>query len=506
MRAVIIASVWLLVLSVTAPASAAVPGQFIAKMYTEALGRASDPGGWQYYVGYFNQNGCTQPALKSAGKPFYLGAEYNNLGYDNVDKVLTAYRGVLRREPDAGGFNFWVNYLNQGNALTSLLDAMFDSGEFGGLVTAICAGDYGWGNTGAISIPTTGAGFQGGTAGQLQAVLNAAAPGSTVYLAQRGVVWADTKVVIPNGVTLATTGLPDHTRYARQGRIVRTTLFGDTLVEVRPGAQLISVWVSGQRPVVGFACCPPYTTNISVRSGFGASVSYSRTDTPAGFSTLVLNGAEGEPGTTCSNVTISGNLSVGYGSNHFNGQWADGISNKCEGATITGNQIIDATDVGIVLFRATPATQQSQVTSNTIVAAGLSAYAAISLDPLAGGPTANFSGSLVASNQLWTAPLTHFDIGIAVGTMPWFANVGGVNGSGANVQNNSTANIITNFDSAMIIDGMINATVVYNDLPRNNVEVSACPTGGVLADVAGGHASGILQQWSQATAHSCIGH
>ena len=74
------------------------------------------------------------------------------------------------------------------------------------------------------------------------------------------------------------------------------------------------------------------------------------------------------------------------------------------------------------------------------------------------------------------------------------------------MQNNSTANIVTNFDSAMIIDGMVNATVTGDNLARNNVEVSACPTGGVFADVAGGHASGVLQEWTQATAHSCIGH
>src|SRR5215472_5512779 len=34
----------------------AVPYQFLAKMYTEALGRAPDQPGWQAWVNYFQQN------------------------------------------------------------------------------------------------------------------------------------------------------------------------------------------------------------------------------------------------------------------------------------------------------------------------------------------------------------------------------------------------------------------------------------------------------------------
>src|SRR5215813_12910985 len=95
----------LLLLGLFSTASwAAVPGQFIGKMYTEALGRAPDPSGWQGFVNYFQQNGCSQPTLRQVGETFFLSPEYANLGYDNVEKVLTAYRAIFSREPDAGGF------------------------------------------------------------------------------------------------------------------------------------------------------------------------------------------------------------------------------------------------------------------------------------------------------------------------------------------------------------------------------------------------------------------
>ncbi|HEX4833412.1 MAG TPA: hypothetical protein VH478_20235, partial [Trebonia sp.] len=36
-----------------------VPAQFIAKQYTEGLGRIPDQPGWQNAVSYFTQHGCT---------------------------------------------------------------------------------------------------------------------------------------------------------------------------------------------------------------------------------------------------------------------------------------------------------------------------------------------------------------------------------------------------------------------------------------------------------------
>ena len=505
-----------MIFALTTAASAQVPAQFIAKMYTEALGRAPDATGWQNAINWFTQNGCSQTTLTTYGKSMYLNPEYAGLGYDAAETILTIYRGVLSREPDSlAGFNSWASYLNQTN-LSTVLDAFFNSAEFAGKWSQICNSNaYSWGAVPALAIGPNGAGFQGGTAFQLQQALTQP-PGSTVWLAPRAVVTADQTIVVPAGVTLATTGPPNRFQYAKMARIVRTALstsdcpnLGSSphcpVVRLEPGAKLASVWVSGQRPLFGFST---NHINIYVR-GSGGAVQNSRTDSSAGFSSLVVYGTR-DAGALCSNVTVSGNLVTGYASNHTGSEgWSDGISSACEAGTISDNHVVDPTDVGIVLYTAYPYGQSSYATGNIIVSAGLSAYGALAADPLAYG--GSFAGSLMSGNQFWASPSTHFDIGILVGTMAVFdpdanpPNPRGQNGSGASVQNNTTANITTTVNTGILIDGMLNATVTQNNLLVSVLALSPCPQGNVVADWPA-HASGTLQPWSQAAGHGCLYH
>jgi hypothetical protein len=48
----------------SADAAAKLPGQFVAKLYTEALGRAPDAGGWSFHLGSFAAQGCTPDAVR----------------------------------------------------------------------------------------------------------------------------------------------------------------------------------------------------------------------------------------------------------------------------------------------------------------------------------------------------------------------------------------------------------------------------------------------------------
>ncbi|MEV0408975.1 hypothetical protein [Actinoallomurus sp. NPDC050550] len=75
-----------------------VPGQFIAKQYTEALGRAPDQAGWRGDVGYFESDGCNATTLANVGRSIYTSSEFTGLGYDNDARVLALYRGALNRE------------------------------------------------------------------------------------------------------------------------------------------------------------------------------------------------------------------------------------------------------------------------------------------------------------------------------------------------------------------------------------------------------------------------
>lgn len=483
-----------------APVQAAVPHQFLAKIYTEALGRAPDQTGWQGGLNHFNANGCSKATLKSWGRTVYLSTEYNNLGYDNAAKVLTLYRGILNREPDSSGFTNYYNLLNGGTPLSTLVDGLFDSAELGGLVTAICNNDsYFFGGAPVIDIPVGGGGFQG-TQAQLQSQLNATPSGGTVALAQKAVIRLASTLTIPAGVTLTTTGSPTHYKYALMGRLVRDSLFNATAVKLQPGAKLKNVWVDGARGRLGFN---QGSLNVQLFGGTGTTVSQCVISNTAGWSSLqALGSAEGQ---ACGGNTIANNLVTVYSSNHNNCTWADGLSIACENATVEFNEILDATDVPIVVFRAAPAVQRSQVRNNTLVAAGNSAYGGLVADPLySAGGTKDFTGASINNNTLWSGR-GHFDIGISVGTRAWFGTASDM-GTGVSFTFNTTGSQSMKVDMGIGVSGMINATVQSNTLAVQLTNPGNCPNYSVGASVSAGYASGSLQPYTDVLIQGCIGH
>jgi hypothetical protein len=498
----------LLVLSPSAQAATGrVPGQFIAKIYTEALGRVPDPEGWQQAVSWFEANGCRAATLNAWARKVYLSGEYLSRGYDPPAELLTLYRGALNREPDAADFQIRLKTRRKGQDLRDTVDGFFDNREFRRLAKKICGAQtsYSFGKQPALALPVTGEGFQG-TGAQLQARLDAASPGETVHLAQKAVVRLTAPLVIPRGVTLATTGFPEPTRYALMGRLVRSAGFKTAAVTLQDGAALDSVWVDGQRGMVGFV---DDGINVRLLGGDGTRIENSVITNSAGWSSVqVFGAAEGFP---CSNAEVLNNLVTAYSSGHVRGKlkhnpWTDGLSISCESALVQMNSIVDATDVGIVLFRSHPAVQKSLVRFNRVLAAGNSAYGAITVDGLQGrGTRPDFRGAMIDGNTFWTSPGTHFDIGIAVGTRAWFGPPADL-ASGVAVINNFTAGIPTRVDSGIAVSGMLEAHIADNDLDLILVEVSRCPTAAVGASVAAGYASGTLPPYTDALYDWCIGH
>jgi hypothetical protein len=499
----------LFVLCVLSPAQAAarVPGQFIAKIYTEALGRSPDPTAWQEAVSFFEANGCRASTLEAWGVRPWLSAEYAGHGYDPAAELLTLYRGVLNREPDAADFQIRLKARRQGQDFRDTVDAFFSAREFRRLAKKICGAEtsYSFGAQPVLTLPVTGEGFQG-TGAQLQALLEAAPPGGTVFLAQKAVVRLTAPLVIPAGVTLATTGQPDPNRYALMGRLVRSARFKTAAVSLQSGAALESVWVDGQRGVVGFV---DDGINVRLLGGDGTRIENSVITNSAGWSSVQVFGTtEGFP---CSDVEVLGNVITAYSSAHVRGKlkynpWTDGLSISCEDTLVQMNAIVDPTDVGIVLFRAHPAVQRSLVQFNRVLSAGNSAYGAITVDGLQGrGTKPDFRGATIEGNTFWTSPSTHFDLGIAVGTRAWFGPKTDL-ASGITVTNNFTAGIPARVDTGIAVSGMLNAFVADNDLDLILVDVSRCPTAAVGASVAAGWASGEIQGYTDAVYDWCIGH
>lgn len=451
-----------------------VPSQWIAKIYSEGLGRAPDPGAWANMVAYFTANGCSASTLAQQGEPIYLSSEFSHLGYGNAARLLALYRGALDREPDTSGYNHYLGLLRSGTSWKTIVDDFFTSSEFSGDAATFCTeGSYSFGSGPAIAIPL-GQGcsgtfcFTGGTQAQLQTMLNkAATTKATVTLAQQVVVPITTVrtvgpprprpvgLNIPPGVTLTTAGSPSPNQYAEMGRLVRAASVGTAAV-------------------------------VEVEGGAGATVSSDRLSNAVGFTNLhSLGTGESLP---CTSTTITGNLVTAYSSSHTNQDWSDGISVGCEHATVKNNTVIDATDVGIVLFRAYPAVQKSTVAGNTILNAGNPAFGGIVADPLATSPnnSPSFAGSSINHNTLWTGPGAYYHIGLSIGTAAWFPspNIG----TGASFTDNSVTGSVT---EGLAVSGMLNATATGNTLNVTLGQYGHCPEAEIAVDPQYG--SGTIQ-------------
>jgi hypothetical protein len=70
-----------------------VPAQWIAKIYSEGLGRAPDQGAWASMTAFFQSDGCSATTLAEKGEPIYLSSEFSGLKYGNAAKLLALYRG-----------------------------------------------------------------------------------------------------------------------------------------------------------------------------------------------------------------------------------------------------------------------------------------------------------------------------------------------------------------------------------------------------------------------------
>jgi hypothetical protein len=464
-------------------------------------------------MSYFTQNGCTAGSLATFGEAVFTSPEYTGLRYDNDARVLTLYRAALNREPDAAGFSNWVGQLNFGLSWSTVVQKFYTSSDYTALVPAICSGvvdgsgsSYYFGTQQALALPTDATGDEITTSDEttLQGLINTIhrlAGTGTVELAPRTLVWLTKPLIIPPGITLTTGGSPDPRHYADMARLVRAPAFVAPssligMVQVQAGAGLTNVWVDGARDTL--ANTAPLE-DVMTYGGPGTTLSDDRIDNAQGPNTVYLLG--GYNGYTCPSEIVSGNLITGYSSDHYQpgssgtGEFTDGIADNCEGATISGNQIVDASDVAIVVYRNTQdSAQHSVVSGNTILSAGNSMYGGLGFDPLyrpttEDAQTFSFSGASIDHNTLWTGPDTHFDIGITVGSRAWFAGTYTSDfGKGASVTANTTGTLSARVQIGVGVNGMSYATVSGNTLTFNHISAGTCPKDDYAAEISAGYA------------------
>ncbi|HVX45515.1 MAG TPA: DUF4214 domain-containing protein [Mycobacteriales bacterium] len=515
-RVALIGALLLIGLAPAIPAEAAagwVPGQFIAKQYTEALGRMPTQAEWSSAVQEFTVDGCGIVSLTDLGSSIFRSPEFIGLGYDASARILVLYRAALNRDPDPSGFDSWRHAMAAGTSWSTVVSDFYSSPEFADLTGRICSGAHDSSATSysfgaqppfALSASTT-------TEADLQQRLDTAAPGTTVALPPRTLLKLTAPLRVPDGVTLTTAGAPDNRHYADMARLVRAADFNNILVYAN--GTLSHVWIDGGRRSPETA--DPLRSDVRLIGGSAPALTHSRvTDSPGPQSVQVLGTADGHP---CPQATVSDNLVTAYSSDHYRkNSWTDGIATTCEHTTIDRNEIVDATDVAIVLYRSAPETgpqtiQKSTAEDNRILSAGNSAYGGLVHDPLfikAGQHvrTMDFTGAAISRNTLWTSPNTHFDIGLGAGTREWFG-ANSHTGKGAAITGNTTGRLTARVQTGIAVDGMIDADISGNTARWAHAAIGHCPDVDFAAAISTGYASGAFSPTPQDRAFDrCIGH
>ncbi|MBO4635712.1 MAG: DUF4214 domain-containing protein [Clostridiales bacterium] len=128
------------------PASGFSVSDFVERLYTVALDRASDPVGRQNWVDAATQRGETGADL---ARGFLYSDEFLGKGMSNEEFVRVLYRTFFNREADPSGLNGWVSELDNGASKQSVIEGFINSTEW----TNLCL-LYGIrsGGTGAPSI------------------------------------------------------------------------------------------------------------------------------------------------------------------------------------------------------------------------------------------------------------------------------------------------------------------------------------------------------------------
>lgn len=104
--------------------------RFVYRLYVNLLGRAPDGNGLNFWVG------SIQSRVRSGAEVAYgfvFSPEFTGRSVSNDTYVRTLYKTLFDREPDAGGYDNWLTFLNTGGSRYNVLANFTNSEEFGNL-------------------------------------------------------------------------------------------------------------------------------------------------------------------------------------------------------------------------------------------------------------------------------------------------------------------------------------------------------------------------------------
>lgn len=106
--------------------------RFVARNYTEFLGRTYDVDGLNDWSGRINSG----YGMENVAYGFVFSQECINMNLSNSDYVKMLYRGIFGRPYDDAGLNDWVSQLNNGTSRETVFWGFANSQEFANMVAS----------------------------------------------------------------------------------------------------------------------------------------------------------------------------------------------------------------------------------------------------------------------------------------------------------------------------------------------------------------------------------
>lgn len=105
---------------------------FVRRLYKTVLGREPDTGGFNYWVNSLKSGAKTGADVVAE---FYTSEEMKAKGLSNSKFMDLAYNGIMGRSPDPGGKKYWIDCLESGVSYDYVASGFIGSQEF----TDLCA-------------------------------------------------------------------------------------------------------------------------------------------------------------------------------------------------------------------------------------------------------------------------------------------------------------------------------------------------------------------------------
>lgn len=100
--------------------------EFVQLVYQNVLGRAPDAAGAAFWEGELDSGARTRGQVMLN---FSESEEFRGTSFNEVQVAMT-YAGMLWREPDAAGYEFWVGYMDDGNSALALIEQFLGAPEY----------------------------------------------------------------------------------------------------------------------------------------------------------------------------------------------------------------------------------------------------------------------------------------------------------------------------------------------------------------------------------------